>query len=98
MSRSDLTDFRRMCAQYRWLSIFMIATAGGVVTLAHIVFPSVGFALRRGPASDWRVYLTFVVWASPMVCYFLAVWIIGQAMGRLSHGAQIGRASCRERV
>jgi len=86
MSRSDLAAFRRMCAQYRWLSIVMIVTAGGVVALAHVIFPSVGFASGRGPASDWRIYLGFIIWASPLLCYFLAVWIIGQAMGRLSRG------------
>lgn len=87
MNPADLPAFRRMCAQYRWLSLFMIATAGGVVAAAHLVFPSVGFILGRGPAADWRVYLSFLIWATPFLCYFLAIWLIGQGMGRLSRGA-----------
>jgi hypothetical protein len=88
MTASDLTRFRLMCGQFRWLAVFMVCSVGAILALMHIVAPSV--LLWRG---DTRVvpevWLQQAIWASPTVFYLFAVWAIGSAMGQLSKGRLI---------
>src|SRR5690606_14417077 len=88
MSQSDLTRFRRRCAQFRWLAVFMVVSVGALLALMYLVAP--GILLMRGeygvPGRQW---LTHTLWALPAAFYLFAVWSIGTAMGQLSKGRLI---------
>ncbi len=88
MSQTATDRFRRRCAQFRWLAVFMVISVGALLALMHVVAPAV--LLLRGespvPAERW---LTHAVWALPTVFYLFAVWSIGAAMGQLSRGRLI---------
>ena len=87
MSQMDLTRFRRMCAQFRWLAVFMVVSVGGLLALMHLVAPAVMWS--RGetgyPQSLWTALITGL----PPACYLFGVWSIGHAMGQLARGRLI---------
>lgn len=87
MSQTDLARFRRRCAQFRWLAIFMVLSVGALLALIHLVAP--GVLLVRGDPSMASRWLADVVWALPTAFYLFAVWSIGAAMGQLSKGRLI---------
>lgn len=88
MSQMDLTRFRRMCAQFRWLAVFMVVTIGAAMLLAWVGAP-LFFWLRDGQAPFTARTLGYLIWFSPVVFYLFAVWSIGSAMGQLSKGRLI---------
>ena len=87
MSQTDLARFRRRCAQFRLLAVFMVVSVGALLALIHLVFPVLASAWGRG-ALDAR-WLAQLVWALPTVFYLFAVWSIGVAMGQLARGRLI---------
>lgn len=90
MAADDIARFRRMCGQFRWLAVFMVASVGCLLLLMHVVSPIVlgirGDGLLGG---DWRLVLARVIWGLPAACYLFAVWAIGGAMGQLARGRLI---------
>lgn len=86
MSQTDLTRFRAMCGQFRWLAVIMVVSVGLLLALIHVVFPLM-LAVRDGtPPAGWGGGALF---ASPTLFYLFAVWSIGRAMGQLSRGRLI---------
>lgn len=86
MSQTDLTRFRRMCGQFRWLAVFMVASVGGLLALLHLIFPAL-LAARDGAWPDGTV--NGLLYRAPTLFYLFAVWSIGSAMGQLSKGRLI---------
>lgn len=86
MSQTDLARFRRRCAQFRWLAVFMVISVGALLTLIHVIAPAVLTLRGEDLAGRW---LTQAVWALPTVFYLFAVWATGSAMGQLSKGRLI---------
>ena len=88
MAQAD-TRFRTRCAQFRWLTWFMVGSVGLLLALLHIIAP-LGLWLR-GAAPDGGLSWLLVGWihALPSVCYLFGVWSIGVALGRLSKGRLI---------
>ena len=39
MRPSDLSRFRRMCARFRWLAVFMTLSVGLLVSWAGVIVP-----------------------------------------------------------
>ena len=88
MTQTATDRFRRRCAQFRWLAVFMVVSIGALLALMHVLAP--GILMARGDYPDAPVgWLTQVVWALPTVFYLFAVWSIGSAMGQLSKGRLI---------
>ena len=88
MIQTDLIRFRRMCAQFRWLAVFMVVSVGALLALIHLIAP--GVMLARGePLLPGERWLTQLIWALPPVFYLFAVWSIGSAMGQLAKGRLI---------
>lgn len=84
----DLDRFRRLCGQYRWLAVFMVASVGGLLVIAHVVAPAVLWF--QGPPDDFAAqWLSALIWASPTACYLFGVWSIGRGMGQLAKGRLI---------
>jgi hypothetical protein len=80
--------FRRRCAQFRWLAVFMVVSVGALLALIYVLAP--GILMARGdytgtPAS----WLAQFVWALPTAFYLFAVWSIGAAMGQIAKGRLI---------
>ena len=88
MSQPDLARFRRMCAQFRWLAVFMVVTVGGAMLLTWVGAPLFVW-LRDGQAPFSARTFAYHVWFSPVVFYLFAGWSIGSAMGQLSKGRLI---------
>ena len=88
MSQTDLVRFRRMCGQFRWLTVFMVVTVGGVLLLTWIGVPLI-FWLRDGSDPLQASTLSALVWFSPTAFYLFGVWSIGSAMGQLAKGRLI---------
>ena len=88
MTALDLDRFRRMCRQFRWLSIFMVVSVGAMLLLAHLVFPVLNW-LINGRAMDAQHTAISLIWLTPAVFYLFAVWSIGRAMGQLANGRLI---------
>ncbi|CAN7252426.1 DUF2975 domain-containing protein [Brevundimonas sp. LjRoot202] len=86
MSQTDLARFRRRCAQFRWLAVFMVISVGALLALIHVIAPAVLTLRGEDVAGRW---LTQAVWALPTVFYLFAVWATGSAMGQLSKGRLI---------
>lgn len=85
MSLTDLTRFRLMCRQYRWLAVFMVVSVGALLALLHLISP-LTLAARGDRTLDgdfWRQ----LIMASPTACYLYGVWAIGAAMKRIGGGA-----------
>lgn len=87
MNTADPVAFRRMCAQYRWLAVFMVASVGGLMTLMHVIAP-LGLVLG-GQRRHLPLWLPEAIWAAPAAFYLFAVWSIGAAMGQLARGRMI---------
>ncbi len=88
MSQSDLTRFRRMCAQFRWLAVFMVISVGALLALMYVISPGV-LTLRGDFAPTQIQWLSQAMFALPGAFYLFAVWSIGSAMGQLSKGRLI---------
>ena len=87
MSQSRTDRFRRRCAQFRWLAMFMVVSVGALLALA-VVAPGVLMARGQFPGTPAN-WLAEVVWGLPTVFYLFAVWSIGAAMGQLAKGRLI---------
>ena len=85
MSPTDLTRFRLMCRQYRWLAIFMVVSVGGLLALIHLIFP-LAMVIKTGTPVDVRDLVATLINASPWVCYLFGVWSIGRALGQIGRG------------
>jgi hypothetical protein len=88
LSETDTERFRRRCAQFRWLAIFMVVSVGALLTLTNLAGPVAHWA-RTDPAAYETRYLAGVIWILPTVCYLFGVWSIGRAMGQLAQGRLI---------
>ena len=88
MNRTDLTRFRSLCGQFRWLAVFMVTSVGTLLVLMYLVAPGILMARGdyAGTPSLWR---TEVIRVLPTVFYLFAVWSIGSAMGQLAKGRLI---------
>src|SRR5690606_19774621 len=88
MSQTDLTRFRRMCAQCRWLAVFMVVIIGAGMVLTFVGAPP--FMRRRAGNVPWRApQLAALIWFTPAAFYLFGVWSIGSAMGQLAKGRLI---------
>ena len=88
MSQTETDRFRRRCAQFRWLAVFMVVSVGALLALMYLIAP--GVLMARGDYPHTPVgWLAQVVWALPTVFYLFAVWSIGRAMGQLQRGRLI---------
>ena len=88
MSQAATARFRRRCAQFRWLAVFMVVSVGALLALMHIIVPIV--FLAKGEYRPFiHLWLPEVVKASPTIFYLFAVWSIGAAMGQLAKGRLI---------
>ena len=88
MSQAATARFRRRCAQFRWLAIFMVLSVGALLALVHLIVPAV-FLARAQDYPFFDLWLSSLVKALPTVFYLFAVWSIGSAMGQLSKGRLI---------
>lgn len=88
MSLDDIARFRRMCARFRWLTVFMVISVGALLVLMHGIAPGV-LSLRGDFGATPVQWLSRVIWALPSLFYLFAVWSIGSAMGQLSKGRLI---------
>ena len=88
MSQNDIDRFRRMCGQFRGLAVFMVVSVGTLLALINWVFPFI-LLLRDGPQGARTDLLASTIRSLPAVCYLIAVWSIGRAMGELSKGGLI---------
>jgi len=84
VSQTDLARFRRRCAQFRWLAVFMVISVGALLALIHLVAPITIWS-RGSPDFGSRLVVS-VIWAIPAACYLFGVWSIGRAMGDLGKG------------
>jgi hypothetical protein len=88
MTATDLTRFRLMCRQFRWLAVFMVVSVGGLLALVHLVFPALNWAINGRPM-EMRHVAVSLIWIIPAACYLFAVWSIGRATGQLANGRLI---------
>jgi len=88
MSQTDIDRFRRRCAQFHWLAVFMVISVSALLALIHLVAPGVMLA-RGDPMGTVTSWISGMVWALPTVFYLFAVWSIGAAMAQLSKGRVI---------
>lgn len=88
MTTNDLTRFRRLCGQFRWLAVFMVCSVGAILATMHLVAPAI-LTARGDTRIDPDVWLENAVWATPTLFYLFAVWSIGSAMGQLAKGRLI---------
>ena len=88
MTTQDLTRFRQMCGQFRWLAVFMVLSVGAILTLMYLVAPLMLNLRGQLPDYGFRV-LTGLIMASPSICYLFGVWSIGRALSQISRGRLI---------
>lgn len=88
MSQTDLTRFRAMCGQFRWLAVFMVVSVGLLLALMYAIAPGL-LSLRGDFPGTTEAYLAQVIWGLPSLFYLYAVWTIGSAMGQLAKGRLI---------
>lgn len=88
MGQAATDRFRRRCAQFRWLAVFMVVSVGALLALMYLVAPGVLLARGDYPGTPGG-WLAQLVWALPTAFYLFAVWSIGAAMGQLSKGRLI---------
>jgi len=88
VSQTDLGRFRRRCAQFRWLAVFMVFSVGGLLVLTNLAGPVLHWT-RVDPGTYEPRYLAGVIWVLPSACYLFGVWSIGRAMGQLAQGRLI---------
>jgi hypothetical protein len=84
----DLDRFRRLCGQYRWLAVFMVASVGLLLGFANLLAPLVLWA-RAPTLVSGREVAAAVIWIVPALCYLFGVWSIGAGMGQLAKGRLI---------
>jgi hypothetical protein len=88
MRQTDTARFRRRCAQFRWLAVFMVASVGALLALIYVLAP--GILMARGDYTGAPTrWLAQLVWALPTAFHLFDVWSIGAAMGQLSKGRLI---------
>lgn len=81
--------FRARCAQFRWLTWFMVGSVGLLLALMHVIAP-VGLWMKGSAPDDGLRWLVIGwIYALPSLCYLFGVWSIGVALGRLSKGRLI---------
>jgi hypothetical protein len=88
VSQTDLTRFRTMCGQFRWLAVFMVVTIGGGVTFALLVAP-LWLWMRDGREPYSALSVMGLIWFTPIVFYLFGVWSIGSALGQIARGRLI---------
>lgn len=88
MSHTDLTRFRAMCGQYRWLAVFMVVSVGAVLTLMYLIAPFV-LGLRGTLPNYGMALLAGLIRASPSICYLFGVWSIGRTLSQIARGRLI---------
>lgn len=88
MRQTNIERFRRRCAQFRWLAVFMVISVGALLVLMHVIGPGVMMA-RGDYAGTPGAWMSDIVWALPTLFYLFAVWAVGAAMGQLSKGRLI---------
>ncbi|GAA0869091.1 hypothetical protein GCM10009116_09270 [Brevundimonas basaltis] len=88
MTQTATDRFRRRCAQFRWLAVFMVVSVGALLALVHLIVP-IAFLARAEDYPYFDLWLGSLVKALPTVFYLFAVWSIGSAMGQLSKGRLI---------
>lgn len=86
MTQTDLDRFRRLCAQFRWLAVFMVVTVGALLALMSLIAPGAHWA--RGQV-DHHAVIAALLQGAPGACYLYGVWSIGAAMGQLAKGRLI---------
>ncbi|MFK4057554.1 DUF2975 domain-containing protein [Brevundimonas sp. NPDC046655] len=84
----DLDRFRRLCGQYRWLAVFMVASVGLLLIAANLIAPIVLWA-RVPTLVSGRAVAASLIWIAPALCYLFGVWSIGGGMGQLARGRLI---------
>lgn len=87
MSQADIDRFRRRCAQFRALAIFMVVSVGALLVLIHIISPLAFW--HRGEPDYPSAFYQALIMGLPAACYLFGVWSIGQAMGQLAKGRLI---------
>lgn len=87
MSQTDIDRFRRRCAQFRWLAVFMVVSVGALIALIHVISPLVLWS--RGEPGHPQTFYRMALTGLPAACYLFGVWSIGQAMGQLAKGRLI---------
>jgi len=92
MNAKDVEKFRRMCRQFRWLAVFMVASVGLLLVLMAWVAPLLLMALHRPMAPTPAKMLAVTIQYIPAVCYLFGVWSIGRAMGQIAQGRLIQAA------
>lgn len=88
MTQTATDRFRRRCAQFRWLAVFMVVSVGALVALMYLLAPAI-LVMRGEYLVPGRQWLAHTLWALPTVFYLFAVWSIGSAMGQLAKGRLI---------
>jgi hypothetical protein len=87
VSQTDIDRFRRRCAQFRWLAVFMVVSVGALIALVHVISPLVLWS--RGEPDHPQTFYRMMLMGLPAACYLFGVWSIGQAMGQLASGRLI---------
>ena len=88
MSHTDLTRFRAMCGQYRWLAIFMVVSVGAILALMYLIAPFV-LGLRGTMPNYGMRLVSGLILASPSICYLFGVWSIGWTLSQIAKGRLI---------
>ena len=95
----DLDHFRRLCGQYRWLAVFMVASVGGLRVVANLIAPLVHWARAPTPSLGGEVAAS-LIWQTPALCYLFGVWSIWRGMlmiGTVTASPAWGKEhSCRQ--
>jgi len=87
MGQNDIKSFRRMCGQFRWLAVFVVIGAGGLLLLVYAVFPLMSMVANRPRTNPYSA--GFAIKQLSCVAYLYGVWSIGQAMGEIAKGRLI---------
>ena len=88
MSQTDLTRFRAMCGQFRWMAVFMVVSVGLLLASIHLIFPVLNWIIH-GRAMVAREALTSLIWVFAPACYLFGVWSIGAGLGQVARGRLI---------
>lgn len=88
MSQTDLTRFRAMCGQFRWLAVFMVVSVGLLLASIHLIFPLLNWIVHGRPVVA-RDTLGSLIWVFAPACYLFGVWSIGAGLGQVAKGRLI---------
>lgn len=91
MGAKDVEKFRRMCSQFRWLAVFMVASVGLLLAAIAWIVPPLMVLAHKAPLRPDRI-VAYTIWNLPAACYLFGVWTIGQTLGDLSKGRLIQAA------